>query len=151
MTDTTPHISDRIVVGVDGSEPSKEALRWALEEAEVRNAPVEAVAAWEPSDESRGLVPHPEAPSRPQQAAYRMLREAVDAVAPEEKGWNAPETVVREGGAAEVLVDQAQGAQMIVVGNRGHGRITEALLGSVSQAVVAHAHCPVVVAHSTQE
>jgi nucleotide-binding universal stress UspA family protein len=52
---------------------------------------------------------------------------------------------VVEGNAARVLLDAADGAKLLVVGSRGHGGFTEALLGSVSQHCVQHATCPVVV------
>ena len=53
--------------------------------------------------------------------------------------------MVREGNAAQVLLDAAQGADLLVVGSRGHGGFTEALLGSVSQHCVHHAQCPIVI------
>jgi nucleotide-binding universal stress UspA family protein len=54
-------------------------------------------------------------------------------------------SVVREGNAAQVLLDAANGAELLVVGSRGHGGFAEALLGSVSHACVHHARCPVVI------
>jgi len=54
-------------------------------------------------------------------------------------------SVVREGNSARVLLDAADGAELLVVGSQGHGGFTEALLGSVSQACVHHARCPVVI------
>jgi nucleotide-binding universal stress UspA family protein len=53
--------------------------------------------------------------------------------------------LIVEGNAAQVLLDASDGADLLVVGSRGHGGFTEALLGSVSQHCVHHAHCPVVV------
>ncbi len=135
--------ADRIVVGVDGSEPSKHALRWALEEAHVADATVKAVTAWQLPDESRGLVPHRETFAASENAARHALEETVRDVASE--GQNVPEIIVREGDPADILLDEAEGARLLVVGNRGHGRLTEALLGSVGQHVIEHAACPVVV------
>lgn len=136
----------RIIVGVDGSEASKRALRWALEEAEARHATVKAVAAWQPPDEARGLVPHRESFAASENAARQALDGTVHDVT-SAMGLTAPESDVREGHPAEVLVDEARDAQMVVVGNRGHGRFAETLLGSVGQRVIEHAACPVVITH----
>ncbi|MFJ4694030.1 universal stress protein [Streptomyces sp. NPDC088766] len=137
---------DQIVVGVDGSEASKRALRWALEEAEVRHATVKAVSAWQLPDEARGLVPHRDSLTAYESAARRTLDEAVRDVA-SAAGLSAPGSAVLEGNPAEVLVSEARDAELVVVGNRGHGRFAETLLGSVGQRVVEHATCPVVVIH----
>jgi nucleotide-binding universal stress UspA family protein len=65
----------------------------------------------------------------------------------EESGGTVKETYLREGRADEEIVEVAEeiGAGLIVLGSRGHGRLTRALMGSVSDAVVCHAHCPVTI------
>lgn len=59
--------------------------------------------------------------------------------------------VVKEGNPAQVLIDEADGADLLVVGSRGHGGFTEALLGSVSQHCVHHARCPAVIIRGARE
>ena len=133
----------RIVVGVDGSETSRAALAWALDEARRRSALVEVVRAWSvPANES--FVPVPV-------EAFREAEDAaVGAMVTELLGEGAAPEVRRStvyGAPGEVLVDAAEGADMVVVGSRGLGGFTGMLLGSVSQYVLHHASCPVVVVH----
>ncbi len=137
----------RIVAGVDGSEPSLAALRWAVRQAELIGATVEAVIAWH-----YPLIPVPVGPAPAavidpavfEKAADRTVTEAIHTVAG--SGSNVHVSAqVREGNAAQVLIDAAEGANLLVVGSRGHGGFTEALLGSVSQHCVHHAPCPVVI------
>jgi len=135
-----------IVVGVDGSDESKEALRWALEEARLRDATVRAVYAWRD--------PYVLAPGfgLPEDFEFDALREraveTLDAVVAEVAGKTSHvpvEGVVAEGPAGSVLVQAAEGAELLVVGSRGHGGFVGLLLGSVSQQCVTHAPCPVLV------
>ncbi|MFE7753265.1 universal stress protein [Streptomyces sp. NPDC057428] len=146
MDRTRPADGERIIVGVDGSEASKRALRWALEEAEARHATVKAVTAWQLPDDARGMVPHRESFADSESAARQALDDTVRDVT-SAMGLDAPEINVREGHPAEVLVSEAREADLVVVGNRGHGRFAETLLGSVGQRVIEHAACPVVVTH----
>lgn len=132
----------RIVVGVDGSVPSKAALAWAVKQARLTGATVEAVIAWELPATYGYPVPVPD-------MDYGGLAAEVlaDAIA----GASSPgepvkiRSTVAEGSAARVLLDASAGAELLVVGSRGHGGFTEALLGSVGQHCVHHATCPVVV------
>jgi nucleotide-binding universal stress UspA family protein len=138
----------RIVVGVDGSPSSKSALAWAVRQAEVTGATVEAVIAWHYPVMAGGV---PFAPVRALDTASdvgayaaNVLTDAVrEIVAPD--GPVKVSLTVRKGNAARVLLDICNGAELLVVGSRGHGGFTEALLGSVSQACVYHARCPVVI------
>jgi nucleotide-binding universal stress UspA family protein len=132
----------RIVVGVDGFESSKAALRWAIHQAMLTGAVVEAITTWQIPAGS-GLLPADDIPDY-QDDARAVLTEAITETClldPEVEVW--PHVV--EGRAAQVLVDAAEGADLLVVGNRGHGGLTEALLGSVGQYCVRHAPCPVVI------
>jgi nucleotide-binding universal stress UspA family protein len=137
----------RVVVGVDGSPSSKAALAWAVRQAEETHASVEAVIAWHYPAMVAGV---PFAPVGPLEDggygdfAARVLSDAVsETVAPH--GPVEVSSTVREGNAARVLLDASGGADLLVVGSRGHGGFAEALLGSVSQACVQHAQCPVVI------
>ena len=161
----------RVVVGVDGSEGSLKALRWALDEARTRGTSVHAVTGWtwHPTWEYSNVgnmyaapsavlpssyEPFMNPPSPPEHgaepdavAAVRNdLDQAVEKVVAE--GWHDSvkvTTAAIEGHAAQVLLDSVGDSDLLVVGARGHGGFAGALLGSVSQHVVNHARCPVVV------
>ena len=137
----------RIVVGVDGSPSSMAALRWAILQAELTGCAVEAVTAWRlPS--SYGFAPVTDRATDFEGDARKILADALNEVSSVE-----PDVVIRssvvEGHPAEVLVRAARGADLLVVGSRGHGGFTEAVLGSVSQYCVHHAPCPVLVIRGT--
>jgi nucleotide-binding universal stress UspA family protein len=133
----------RIVVGVDGSERSLLALRWAVDEARLRGAEVEAIHAWTyPVVGGLPVTPVMVDLEGIERDARQVLDESVAKV---DAGDVAVEGVLVRGGAAHALIDRAQGADLLVVGSRGLGGFTGLLLGSVSQQVVHHAPCPVVV------
>lgn len=133
-------MSGRIVVGIDGSSGSAAALQFALEEAAMRGARVEAILAWHwPVMAAEGGLP---ADFDPAGWAQSALDETLSGVA---TGDTSVEGRIVEGHAAAVLVDAAADADLLVVGTRGHGGFTGLLLGSVSQHCVSHAPCPVVV------
>lgn len=131
----------RFVVGVDGSAASLEALRWAVDEAAAHGAELEVVAAWQlPATAWSVPLPEDELREAFQQTADKAIAEAAA------QNPDVPTTLrVAHGGAAEVLLEAAKGADLLVVGSRGHGGFTGALLGSVGQHVVQHAPCPVVI------
>lgn len=135
----------RIVVGVDGSRGSETALRWALAQAQLTGATVEAVAAWQnPAmiGYSYGWVPTPYEGESIAAETERVLAQTVADVA---RAPDRTRTAVTEGPSAEVLLKAATGADMLVVGSRGHGTFAGMVLGSVSQHCVQHAPCAVVV------
>lgn len=138
----------RIVVGVDGSESSKQALRWAIRQAELTGGSVDAVTAWHyPS--TYGLAPVADGADL-EGDAKQILTEAlaeVSDLAPEVR----VEPLIAEGHPATVLLQAAKGADLLVIGSRGHGGFTSALLGSVSLYCVLHAHCPVLVLRDGHE
>jgi nucleotide-binding universal stress UspA family protein len=143
---------NEIVVGVDGSEESRAALDWAVEEGRLRQAPVLAIHAWEVP-----MVPAPTGLVPPSVEVVGDLTEL------REDAASLVEMMVREiaGDAADVeirpltvedkpvnaLLDAAErnDAQMIVVGSRGHGGFVSLLIGSTSDQVARHATCPVVI------
>ncbi len=137
-----------IVVGVDGSDPSKLALRWAASLSQATAAPIYAVAAWH-LPLAYGWAPGASA-GPPEQApdayAARMLDETISEVFPGGRPAGL-RTGVHEGNAARVLLEQAADATMLVVGSRGHGGFAGLLLGSVSSHCAEHASCPVLVVH----
>jgi nucleotide-binding universal stress UspA family protein len=134
----------RVVVGIDGSEQSKQALRWAAHFAKATGAQLEAVAAWQyPFGYGWSAVP---VEWSPEQDTEKILTATIDEV----MGADRPADMVLEvldGNPAKVLITRGKGAQMIVVGSRGHGGFAGLLLGSVSSSVAEHATCPVLVVH----
>ena len=142
----TSNDKKRIVVGVDGSAPSTDALRWALGQARLSGAVVEAVLAWHvPATD--GWAPVFDLVEDLTKASERTLADTIAQVA----GDGGPVTVEQRvvgGEPAQVLLAAAKGADLLVVGSRGHGAVIGALLGSVSQYCVHHAPCPVVVVRS---
>jgi nucleotide-binding universal stress UspA family protein len=136
----------KIVVGVDASEGSRAALRWAFDEARLRACPLDVVTVWQypvltTLPAFGALPPIEDLSTEAETSLTQVLTEegvaSTDAVA--------VSTVVAEGAAAAALLEAATDADLLVVGSRGHGGFTGMLLGSVSQHVVSHAPCPVVV------
>lgn len=139
----------RIVVGVDGSEASKTALRWAANQARLTGARLVVVAAWE-YPTSFGWAPAYPADWDPEADARTALTEVVDQVLGQQRP-DGVELDVAEGHPAPILVEASQGAELLVVGSRGHGAFAGMVLGSVSEHCVAHARCPVVVVRQEPE
>jgi nucleotide-binding universal stress UspA family protein len=142
---TSPAEERHVVVGVDGSPPSRLALQWAQFMAHALDATVDAVAVWEitaveATEWSDDYDPAKEAAS----ALHTTVAEVLG---------SPPAVPVREivrqgqGNTASELVQASQGAQLLVVGSRGHSGFAGHLLGSVSKAAAEHAHCPVLIIH----
>ena len=138
-----------IVVGVDGSDSSVAALRWGAAEARLRRAAVRVVIAWyAPLLPSRSM-----APIRPElgdlsadfeAGAQEVLDRVVSDVSSDLEGVQVDRRV-RQGGPAEVLIEAADGADLLIVGSRGLGGFKGLMLGSVSQRCAQLAACPVVI------
>ena len=144
-----------IVVGVDHSPGAKAALVFAEEEARLRGATLRAVHAWQygyiGATGFEGAVPVAggdikELRDAAEAALAATLRESI----PETDSVEIERRVV-EGRPAAVLVNESQGADLLVVGSRGHGGFTGLLLGSVGQQCAHHAACPVVIVHRKPE
>jgi nucleotide-binding universal stress UspA family protein len=131
----------RIIVGIDGSANSEAALRWAAEEAQQRGGTLVAVAVYHPADQYPGYVP-----SLPSAEGVEAAREALErtlgAVMPAEQATEV-ERRVEHGDPVERLLNEADEAELIVVGARGHGGLRG--LGSVAQSLARHTHRPLVV------
>lgn len=134
----------RIVVGIDGSEPARRALRWALDEAAASGAAVDVVHAWEliqaqPQFGEFGVAAIEE-------AASSLLSSEVQAAF--QNGAPRPaelRELVGSDDAASAILDAAKGADLVVVGSRGRGGFKGLLLGSVSYRVLHDSPIPVVV------
>ncbi len=139
----------RIVAGVDGSAPSIAALRWAVHQAELTGGTIDAVVAWEFPIAAGGLGWAPTSAldgTDYRELAAKSLNDAVAEVSPPPAV--AVNQIVEEGNAAQVLLHAASGADLLVVGNRGHGGFADALIGSVSVRCLHHTTCPVVIVRS---
>lgn len=135
----------RIVVGIDGSESALAALRWAIGEARLRGATIDAIDAW---NYPYVVVPGATVPLHPRadQAVdvEEELETALAAVSGEADGVTI-NPVVTEGVPAAVLCDAAEGAELLVIGRGRHHALRKLVLGSVGTEVLQHAPCPVVV------
>jgi nucleotide-binding universal stress UspA family protein len=140
---------DVIVVGVDGSEQSRQALRWGRFMADQLGCTLQVVTAWQlfpPSGwagYSWAVLP---SSFDPVDVARQILVGTVDSTMGGERPGGLVLTAV-EGAPVKVLLDAARAARMLVVGSRGHGGFAGLLLGSVSSACAEHAACPVLVIH----
>ncbi|HJM26804.1 MAG: universal stress protein [Acidimicrobiales bacterium] len=138
----------RIVVGVEGSGYARAALIWAIEEAHHRDAVVEVVTCYSPTyvpaAPDLGYVPLDsfDLLSEVEKMQTEVIESAVECA-------NHPEVEVRKivnkGRAADTLMAAAEGADMLVVGNRGRGGFAGLRLGSVSQSIAHHSPCPLVI------
>ena len=135
----------RVLVAYDGSEPSREALRWAVAEGRARAATVEVLHAWQPPyitgfPLSADLAD----PASIERSARQLLADAVADL--DTSGLVAPVVqTVRFGGASETILRAATDADLVVLGSRGLGSLSSAVRGSVTVQVTQHAPCPVVV------
>ena len=137
-------MSPTVVVGVDGSDGGQAALRFAVAEAGMRGAVLRAVMAWEPETMAYSAGPWGPMidPTEVEEGARTALDTAVDKV----DGGAVPiERVLATGRATTVLLEQADGADLLVVGSRGHGGFAGLLLGSVGHQCALHAPCPVAI------
>jgi nucleotide-binding universal stress UspA family protein len=140
-------IGGKIVVGVDGSEHSDRALTWAIEEAGLRRARIHIVTAWHIPAMIYGGPGFTPQISASVDETFREVAEEVSAAAAEKvrsNGIDGEARVVRAQ-AADALVEAAEGADLLVVGSRGHGGFTGLLLGSVSAQCAHHAPCSLVI------
>ena len=138
-----------VVVGVDGSEASSVALRWAAEEARLRGANMKVVQAWHIPSLGYGAYVVPasgyEDWGKEESASLdEQLDEQLAAVLGDDPKV-AVVREVKEGPAAQAIIEAAENAELVVVGSRGRGGFSGLLLGSVSAQVAHHAHCPVVI------
>jgi nucleotide-binding universal stress UspA family protein len=132
-----------IVVGIDGSESSLHAVRWAVHQAELTGSPLEVIMTWEWPPSYGWPLPLP-SEYDPASDTEKLVTDATAEVREAHPDLDIRIRVV-EGHPAPVLVEASRGADLLVVGSRGHGEFAGMLLGSVSEHCVTNAHCPVVV------
>jgi nucleotide-binding universal stress UspA family protein len=137
----------RILVGVDGSAPSVKALDWAVRQAELTGSTIEVFMAWQWPNTYGWNVP----------LAFELdpaanARKVVDGLVTDTETTHPDIPIVTKlerGHPAPLLVKESKGADMLVVGNRGHGEFVGMLLGSVSEYCATKAHCPVMIYRET--
>lgn len=146
-----------IVVGVDGSEQSRQALAWAIEEARLRDVPVEAVYVYEYTPSwhlyaygPEGAFAIPDDPDAAELEADLARERALNLVSDEisrvgDHDIEVTPVVIEDRRPARVLVERCSDAELLVIGSRGRGGFAGLLLGSVSQQCAQHSACPVVI------
>lgn len=137
-----------MVVGADGTPCSEEAVRWAAHQAELCGCELQIVVVWHwpvnygfPAPMVSGFDPAAQAMATVDEQVEELRREHPALTV---------RTAVVEGAAGPVLVEMSHGAELLVVGTRGHGGLVGLVIGSVSEHCVTHAHCPVVVVRPKQ-
>jgi nucleotide-binding universal stress UspA family protein len=142
MTSASDSAHPFIVVGVDGSASSITALNWAARQAEFTGARLAAVTAWQWPGKYQWMRTPPD--FDPAGDTQKSVDPIIDEVRSAHPSVSIESKVV-EGHPARVLVEESQGAELLVVGSRGHGEFPGMLLGSVSQHCATSAHCAVVL------
>ena len=135
----------RIVVGVDGSASSVDALRWAGQLGKALACEIDAVTSWQyPMSYGMAALPVEWIPA---DDAAQGLANALKSAFGDDQPDGIQSRVV-EGNPAAVLIEASTGAELLIVGRRGHGGFVGLLIGSVSTACAEHAGCPVLVTRS---
>lgn len=153
LTGSTRHTGGRVVVGVDGSTGSLDALRYAAAVAHWQHWTLHIVHTWHINYPIAPYVlDYSEMEKAAQEAAEQTVRDAEKQVL----GDNCPLEVrrtIEEAPPARALIEASEGADLLVVGSRGRGGFSSLALGSVGQACVHHAHCPVLIVrpHSRED
>ncbi|GIJ48117.1 universal stress protein [Virgisporangium aliadipatigenens] len=137
-------MTDKIIVGVDGSDGGRRALRWAMEEAARTGQQLDVVTAWHWAGVQE-MAPAVNGPQEQRHVAEEGQARDIATVRAE-LGSQLPVTqVLVQGTPAEALTDAARGARLLVLGSHGYGRLHHAVLGSVAEECIRLATCPVVV------
>lgn len=136
-----------IIVGVDGSPLSIEALRWAARLEPTVGGPITAVTVWQ---YPMALGQYPGMEWNPEDDARELLKRSLEEAYGDQRPAGLA-TLIATGPAAHVLIDNSRNARLLIVGSRGLGGFMGLLLGSVSAACAEHANCPVLVVHAPED
>jgi nucleotide-binding universal stress UspA family protein len=148
-TEALEAIKGAIVVGVDGSEASKSALRWGARQAELTGSSLVAVTSWHyPAGYGDSMAWAENVDFEAD--AEQILGETIEEVLGAEGGTKVTREIA-EGHPAVTLERASEVASLVVVGSRGHGEFAGMLLGSVSEHLATHARCPIVIVHGTDQ
>ncbi|HSK25133.1 MAG TPA: universal stress protein [Egicoccus sp.] len=137
----------RIVVGVDGSEGSRQALLWAAKEAALRGSSLEVIHTYAPPQDA-DVSGSATSTANYFEAAGEVARELVEGMAVAVEGVEVHTDALESFDPAQTLIERSAGADMLVVSSRGRGGLRSLLLGSVSHQCAQHATCPVVIVRS---
>lgn len=137
----------RIVVGIDGSQSSIDAMFWAARQAELTKATLDVVMTWEWPTSYGWAIPVPDA-FDPEAEMRVSLDTNIGLLRPQHADLKINARVMH-GHPAPILVEAAKGADLLVVGSRGHGEFVGMLIGSVSEYCATNAQCPVLIHRST--
>jgi nucleotide-binding universal stress UspA family protein len=149
QSEAREHVMPSVVVGIDGTEASRQALRWAAGEAKLRGTVLRVVHTWSRPYAVSGPNPQPERPEVDEDETERRLaRELFDrelaATGIEATGVRIEPELV-EGSPAQKLLDAAQNADLLVIGSDRHERLAGNPLGRIGRECVQHSPCPVVI------
>jgi nucleotide-binding universal stress UspA family protein len=138
-----------VVVGIDGTEASRQALRWATAEAKLRGSALRVVHTWSRPYAVSGPHTQSDRPAVDEEATERRLAEELldrelEATGVEVTGVRI-ERELAEGSAAKTLLDAAQDAELLVLGSERQPRLVDSPLGRVGRECVQHSPCPVVI------
>ena len=133
----------RIVAAIDGSPASLDALDWAARQAVSTNSTLEVIMSWDWPTNYGWTMTFPTGYD-PEESVTKVLEGAETTLHEKYPDLEVSGRVV-QGHPAPTLVDASKGADLLVVGNRGHGEFVGMLIGSVSEYCATHAHCPVLV------
>ena len=140
---------EKIIVGVDGSDSSRNALRWAYDEAAHHGASLTVLTTWQPPampmTPPYGTLPPQDYGDQPRREALALLERFTAELEPRSPAVDLRTSIEEGKNPSKVLIERSREADLVVVGSRGYGGFAGMLLGSVSQHVVSHAVCPVVV------
>jgi nucleotide-binding universal stress UspA family protein len=138
----------KIVVGIDGSEASRKALRWAVHEAKVREAALLVVHTWPAPHVALGpnprMGPLPDVHEAERRIADDLVERELEATGARAARIEIDREVV-EGSPARTLLDAAEGADLLVLGSSRHGALAGVVLGAVGQQCIRYAPCPIVI------
>jgi nucleotide-binding universal stress UspA family protein len=138
----------RIVVGVDGSESSRQALLWAVEQASLRGSTIDVIHTYEPSVQGLEGVSSATEAEKVVHGARNAAQALVDSMLAGLEDVEASGKAIESTNAAQTLVEHSKDAEMLVVSSRGRGTFKSLMLGSVSHQCAIHAECPVVIIRS---
>jgi nucleotide-binding universal stress UspA family protein len=150
MTDTSATPA-RIVVGIDGSDSSKEALAWAARQARLTASPLHVVIAWEIPTTYGWAAPLPDNLDFEADAEAVVKQEIEEVIGGDATSRPDVTYSVVEGHPAAVLLHEAESASLVVVGSRGHGAFAGMMLGSVGLHLASRADCPVLIVRDGSE
>jgi len=142
---TTASAAPRVIVGVDGSAESAAALEWAARYAAAMGASITAVLAWHYPPAGLAPAAHPQPLTDDVRAQLQHVLDTSVAGIAGRLPDGSVQTRIAYGHPAQVLTAESADADLLVVGNRGHGGFTGMTVGSVSMHCVTNSHCPVVV------